>query len=83
MKNSDLVFCCPHCDGAIFVAAKDINCKIFRHAVYKKTHKIINPHESKRKCQELLKRGKIWGCAKPFKLIKKQGKWIPVICDYI
>jgi DNA-directed RNA polymerase subunit RPC12/RpoP len=38
---------CPHCNGTVMV--KQLNCKIFRHGVFKKNGKQINPHAKKKK----------------------------------
>lgn len=72
-------FLCPYCEGQIIVEKKDIKCKIFRHAVYKKTGRSIKPHTNEKKCQELVVQNKVYGCAKPFKF---DGKTVE-ICDYI
>ena len=69
---------CPHCDALVEI--KELNCRIFRHAIMKKTHKQINPHASKSECERLFKQGKVYGCAKPFR-IDEDGN--AVICDYI
>lgn len=75
---------CPHCEGQIQIFKKEINCTIFRHAVFKDTFHQINPHASKDECEQLLSYGKVIGCCKPFKLnIKNNGCYEPEICDYI
>jgi hypothetical protein len=74
---------CPHCDGAIETYVKEINCAIFRHGVYKKNGKQINPHEKKETCDELFNNCEIFGCGKPYKLIKFNDIYKPEICDYI
>ena len=76
-------FKCPHCDLYIEVHKNEINCQIFRHAAYKKDLLYINPHASKEVCTNLAETGQIVGCAKPFKLTNKNGKFIVEICDYI
>jgi hypothetical protein len=58
------VFQCPHCHD--YVQVSNINCKIFRHAVFKKTMLQIPPHSNKQVCDTLLAQGKVYGCAKPF-----------------
>jgi hypothetical protein len=70
---------CPHCQMCIQIYKKDINCKIFRHGVYKNNNKPIGPHASKSECENLIKENLIYGCGKPFKF---DGKKIE-ICDYI
>ena len=33
---------CPHCECSVLISKP--NCKIFRHAIYKKNGKQIHPH---------------------------------------
>jgi hypothetical protein len=61
---------------------KDLNCCIFRHAIYKDTYKSLNPHANKKICDRLFKEKKIFGCGKPFKFIKGEPNKIE-ICRYI
>jgi len=79
----DIELICPHCKDYFIVNKKDINCAIFRHAVFKKNFHPINPHETKEKCQELVDNNLVFGCAKPFKLILNNDKYEAEICDYI
>lgn len=73
---------CPHCHCMVFI--EQINCQIFRHAVYKSTDQPIPPHSSKETCDLLVETDKVYGCAKPFKLESKpDGTWKAIICDYI
>jgi hypothetical protein len=78
-----IVVKCPHCDEYITVEEKDLNCRIFRHAVYRHNMQPIHPHASKQTCQDLIQSGSIWGCGGPFKIINKNGEEIAEICDYI
>ena len=66
----DLILKCPHCNSIIIVNRKDINCAIFRHAILKESGKQIDPHSNKEVCDELVKTNKVFGCAKPFKLVR-------------
>lgn len=68
---------CPHCKE--YAIIEQINCTIFRHAVYKNNLQPINPHAPKEECDRLLANDEIYGCAKPFKY---DGKTVE-ICDYI
>ncbi len=77
----DLVIECPHCNEPILI--EQLNCKIFRHGVYKSTNQQINPHLSKNKCDELILNNLIYGCGKPFKIITNDDKFKVEICDYI
>jgi hypothetical protein len=92
---------CPHCVAAgeeewktwIEVDRKDFNCKIFRHGIYRlpyEKHGImvpIPPHAPKQLCDELVKKGMIIGCGKPYKVVTKQeGGGVIVgteMCGYI
>ncbi len=68
---------CPHCQGSVIV--EELNCKIFRHGVFKKDGKQIPPHASKTDCDKWAERGEIYGCGKPF--LVEDGK--AIICEYI
>ena len=77
-------FKCPHCGGSIEVLKKDLNCKIFRHGIYKETMQPLAPHSSKDICDEARMSGKIYGCGKPFKIcILSDSAAIIVTCKYI
>ncbi len=78
-ESETYTFFCPHCKGEIIVSKCDIKCKIFRHAVLKKTGKPIKPHTNKHLCEQLSKQDKIFGCGKPFRF---DGNTVEV-CDYI
>lgn len=75
------VVICPHCKESIII--EEINCAIFRHAVLKINNQQINPHSSKDICDSLIEKKLIYGCGKPFQLIKNNNKLEAVICDYI
>lgn len=83
VDNNFLIFKCPHCEQYILVHQNEINCKIFRHAVYKHNLLPINPHSSKKVCEKLLQKNKIYGCGKPFRLVENDGNFIVEICEYI
>ncbi len=68
MKPTQFIVECPHC--LMMIEITEINCAIFRHGVYKKNNKQINPHMSKADCDKLFNQGKIYGCGKPFKIIQ-------------
>lgn len=85
-KDSHLIVKCPNCDD--FVLIEKLNCCIFRHGILKYNGKQIDPHSSKKKCDLLIKNNDIYGCGKPFKIIKRKNKenndiLIAEICDYI
>jgi len=74
-------FLCPHedCGLLIEVPKNEINCKIFRHAVYKDNLKPIHPHSDKITCEGLKNSNKVFGCGKPFIF---DGEKVEK-CDYI
>ena len=76
-----IIVSCPHCQDYIFIYKKEIKCAIFRHGVIKSTNKQIPPHASKEICDALLEEDKIYGCGKPFQLLKDPYRTI--VCDYI
>jgi hypothetical protein len=63
------IFKCPHCSIYIMVEKNQLNCKIFRCGIYKKTGKQIPPHSKKEICDKLKKNNLIYGCGKPFKYV--------------
>jgi len=67
---------CPHC--FLFVEIIELNCKIFRHGVYKDTVQQMDPHTPKDICDKVV--NLIYGCGKPFKI---NDSGIAEICDYI
>lgn len=79
----ELLFDCPHCHKPILVYVAELNCKIFRHGIYKKTYKQIDPHLEKIKCDALIQKNEIYGCGKPFRIVEMNGEYIVEICDYI
>lgn len=70
---------CPHCEGGFEVPQSDIRCTIFRHGVLKHNGQPINPHTPKEESEQLVAKGLIWGCGKPFKF---DGNTLS-ICDWI
>ena len=80
-KNLDLIIKCPHCDQQILI--EELNCKIFRHGILKKTNIQINPHASKLECDNYTSNDLIYGCGKPFKIIEINNLYITEKCDYI
>ena len=74
---------CPHCDLLIFVYFKELNCRIFRHGIYKTTLKQIDPHLPKIDCDRLKTNDEIIGCGKPFVIVNIRNTPIAVSCGYI
>ena len=75
-----IIVSCPHCGDYIQILKKEINCKIFRHGVLKRSGKQMEPHLEKDECDRLFAEGLIFGCGKPFML---NDYMIAVVCDYI
>lgn len=78
-----LLFPCPHCGGEIQVKKTEINCAIFRHAVFKDTWEPIEPHSGKQTVDNLIRLGQIRGCGQPLRLISHEGSCKAVKCDWI
>jgi hypothetical protein len=75
---------CPHCLQQIIIMKNEINCAIFRHGVLKSNGVQMPPHLEKRICDELVRRNLIYGCGKPFQLVKNDKNEIKAtICGYI
>jgi len=72
---------CPQCNDPVLI--EQINCGIFRHAVMKETGQQIDPHSPEAVCLELLKQDRIWGCGKPFQIVKEESGWVVRCCDYL
>ena len=76
------VIICPHCGD--YVEILQINCGIFRHGALKSNNQQIPPHSSKEFCDQMIKNKLIYGCGKPFKLIKIDNDFYHAEkCDYI
>jgi hypothetical protein len=78
-----IIINCPHCNESILVYLNELNCHIFRHGIYKQNLTQINPHLDKKTCDNLYENNLIYGCGKPFKIIKKDKDYYAEICDYI
>lgn len=74
---------CPHCDQCILLLKSEINCRIYRHGVFKNTMTQIDPHSSKELCEKYVKEDLIYGCGKPFYIEIIESDIILYICDYI
>jgi hypothetical protein len=75
------IFTCPHCHGQIEVEKINVNCAIFRHAIYKKNLNQVNPHLGKEACDRLVEEDAVYGCCKPFRINVDMNK--VEVCDYI
>jgi hypothetical protein len=76
-----IIVTCPHCE--LLVEIESINCAIFRHGIFKKNNKQINPHACKTDCDNYIINNMIIGCGKPFKLEFENNEYRAIICDYI
>lgn len=84
MNNDNYnVFNCPHCNLKILIYYNELNCCIFRHGIEKSTNNQINPHLCKEQCDYLKTNDLIFGCGKPFRIIKKNNNYEIEKCDYI
>lgn len=88
LKETIILTPCPHCFEEILVYPNEVNCGIFRHAVFISEGgapgEPIPPHSSKEVCERLVEEGKVYGCGKPFRLLHQEdGKMIAEICDWI
>lgn len=81
--SQNFIVTCPHCKD--FIEIVSINCGIFRHGHFKAGMKQINPHLPKNECDRLFNEGLIYGCGKPFRVVKKDNsnEYEAIICDYI
>ena len=76
-------FNCPQCNLEIIVNIHELNCKIFRHGIYKNNYTQVNPHLSYEECEKLINTDNIIGCCKPFQIITINNKLYAIKCDYI
>jgi hypothetical protein len=78
----ELIVVCPHC--SVLVLIEQLNCCVFRHGIIIESGKQIDPHAPKELCDFYALRNKIYGCGKPFKIIRdEKDKMVAVICGYI
>ena len=80
-KITEIVIVCPHCNENIVIA--ELNCCIFRHGILKENNKQMEPHLSKVLCELYVQTDKIYGCGKPFRVVKINDEFKAIICDYI
>ncbi len=78
-----LIVKCPHCGQHIEIV--EINCAIFRHGVLKDSGTQIDPHSSEEMCNKYVEENLIYGCGKPFAIVKNSdnGEFYAEKCDYI
>jgi hypothetical protein len=78
-----IIVSCPHCNDLIYIEKNEFNCHIFRHGIYKNSHKQIDPHLDKKSCIDITDKNLIYGCGKPFKLVYDKNTYSTIVCDYI
>lgn len=82
-----MIVLCPHCKDTVII--EQLNCCIFRHGVFKDSGQQISPHAPKLECDNLFENNLIFGCSKPFQIVKDETdpsniqKMKVVICEYI
>ena len=74
---------CPHCNSIVEIHQNEINCAIFRHGIYKHNNTQMNPHAPKEECDIAVQNNLIFGCGKPFRMVKMNDTYKLEICDYI
>ena len=77
----EFIITCPHC--SYYIIIEKINCGIFRHGVLISNGKQIDPHANKTVCDNYIKKKEIYGCGKPYQVIKEGEDYKVTICDYI
>lgn len=74
-----MIITCPHCH--LYIEIEQVNCAIFRHGVFKSNFQQLPPHSPKEVCDNT---EVLWGCGKPFKLIKNaDGALEAIKCLYL
>jgi hypothetical protein len=76
------IFTCLHCEGTIIVHRNELNCRIFRHGVFKANQEQMNPHCPKEECDRLVAENLIIGCGKPFRVEGEGVDAKVVVCGY-
>jgi len=80
MTEDYFIVNCPHCNESIIIYRNEINCRIFRHAVFRASGEPVNPHLPQQDCERLVASSEVYGCCKPFLL---NADNVPEICYYI
>jgi len=80
--SDEFIIECPNCKEQVLI--QKLNCCIFRHGTLKSNGKQIDPHSSKELCEFYVEKQLIFGCGKPFKIIKdEQNNFVVIRCGYI
>lgn len=79
---NDIVIICPHCLEPVLIA--ELNCQIFRHGTFINNGQQVNPHATKEVCDYFVDNDMIYGCGKPFRIIKgEDNAFVAIVCEYI
>jgi protein involved in temperature-dependent protein secretion len=78
-----IIVTCPNCNEFVLIYTNEINCEIFRHAVFKSNFQQINPHTHEELCLKYINENLVYGCSKPFRIININNEYKAIICDYI
>ena len=79
--NDNIIVKCPTCNE--YIELEKLNCRIFRHGIFKVNGKQINPHAPKNECDFYINQQLIYGCGRPFIVIQENNTFIAKHCDYI
>ena len=79
--DTNIIVVCPHCKEPILI--EKLNCCVFRHGMLKHNNTQIHPHASKVLCDFYITNKLIYGCGKPFQIIKIDEEWKIIMCEYI
>ena len=78
----NLVVTCPHCGDPVLI--EQLNCCIFRHGILIASGRQIEPHSPKELCDFYVAKNKIYGCGKPFQIVRNaNNELVAVVCGYI
>lgn len=75
-------FTCPHCALLFVVAESELNCRIVRHFAFA-DGRPLDPHAPQHVCEQVVRAGLGYGCAKPLRLVREGTEWRAVPCEYI
>jgi hypothetical protein len=79
---TNVVVTCPLCGDPVLI--DQLNCCIFRHGILIASGKQIEPHSSKELCDFYVSNNKIYGCGKPFQIVRNtNNELVAVVCGYI
>lgn len=76
---------CPHCHQDVILYRSEINCRIYRHGIFRSNLQQIDPHSSQEQCRNYVEQNLIYGCGKPFRVeftIDNSDIYLSE-CDYI